>query len=186
MHLLHLTLSITSSSALSDDISRPLKSFFMASALFFRGLPLLILPSGTQCNIWLTLLSLSMRHTWPSHHSLLFLMMFSISFCPILFKNNDFYSVCLLLEFIAIMTPLQKCYLFRYRSVTCFTTEGLLVSSIKVLLVPLQKCYLFRYRSVTCSATKVLLVPPQKGFLLLHKSVTYCSTKSVTCSSMKL
>src|SRR6218665_1037792 len=83
-HLLHSTLSITSSSALSHDISRPLKSFLMVSVQFFRGLPLLFLPSENQCNIWLALLSLSMRHTWPRHRSLLFLMMFSISFCPVL------------------------------------------------------------------------------------------------------
>src|SRR6218665_3620364 len=77
-HLLHSTLSIASSSTLSHDISRPLKSFLMVSVQFFRGLPLLFLPSGTQCNTWLALLSLSMRHTWPRHRSLLFLIMLSI------------------------------------------------------------------------------------------------------------
>src|SRR6218665_1043131 len=84
MHLFHSTLSIASSSALSHDISRPLKSFLTVSVQFFHGLPLLFLPSGTQCNIWLALLSLFMCHTWPSHHSLLFLIMFSISSCPVL------------------------------------------------------------------------------------------------------
>src|SRR6218665_1536403 len=83
-HLLHLTLSIASSSALSHDTSRPLKSFLTVSVQFFRGLPLHFLPSGNQCNIWLVLLSLSMCHTWSSHRSLLFLMMFSISSCPVL------------------------------------------------------------------------------------------------------
>src|SRR6218665_3214970 len=84
-HLLHSTLSIASSFLpLSQDISRPLKSFLTVSVQFFRGLPLLFLPSGNQCNIWLALLSLCMRHTWPNHPSLLFLMMFSISSCPVL------------------------------------------------------------------------------------------------------
>src|SRR6218665_508756 len=78
------TLSIASSLALSHDISRPLKSFSTVSVQFFRGLPLLFLPSGNQCNIWLALLSFSVRHTWPSHRSLLFLMMFSISSCQVL------------------------------------------------------------------------------------------------------
>src|SRR6218665_2240264 len=82
-HLFHSTPSIASSSALSHDISRPLKSFLTVSIQFFRGLSLLFLPSGNQCNIWLALLSLSMRHTWPSHSSLLFLMIFSISSCPV-------------------------------------------------------------------------------------------------------
>src|SRR6218665_2765349 len=83
-HLLHSTLSIANSSALSHDISRPLKSLLTVSVHFFRGLHFLFLPSGTQCNIWLALQSLSMRHTWPSHRTLLFLMMFSISFCSVL------------------------------------------------------------------------------------------------------
>src|SRR6218665_4029289 len=83
-HLLHSTLSIASSLALSHDISRPLKSFLTVSVQFFRGLPLLFLPSGNQCNIWLALLSFSVRHTCPSHRSLLFLMMFSISSCQVL------------------------------------------------------------------------------------------------------
>src|SRR6218665_960496 len=83
-HLLHSTLSVASSSALSHDISRPLKSFLTVSVQFFRGLPLLFIPSGTQCNTWLALLPLSMRHTCPSHHSLLFLMMLPISSCPVL------------------------------------------------------------------------------------------------------
>src|SRR6218665_356083 len=39
-HLLHSTLSIASSSALSNDISRPLKSFLTVSVQFFCGLPL--------------------------------------------------------------------------------------------------------------------------------------------------
>ena len=56
-------------SVLSHDISRPLKSFITVSIQFFRGLPLLFLHSGTQCNIWLALLSMSMRHTWSSHRS---------------------------------------------------------------------------------------------------------------------
>src|SRR6218665_1211613 len=84
MHLLHLILSISSFSALSHDISRPLKSLITVSVQFIRGLPLLFLPSGTQCNIWLALLSLPVRRTWPSHRSLLFLMMLSISSCPVL------------------------------------------------------------------------------------------------------
>src|SRR6218665_1636996 len=52
------------------------------SMQFFRGLPFLFLASGTQCNTWLALLP--MRHTCPSHLNLLFLMMFSISSCPVL------------------------------------------------------------------------------------------------------
>src|SRR6218665_371828 len=84
-HLLHSTLSIASASALSHDISRPLQSFLTVSVQFFRSLPLLFLPSGTQCNTWLALLSLSIRHTWPRHRSLFFLLMFSISSCPVLF-----------------------------------------------------------------------------------------------------
>src|SRR6218665_2604534 len=57
-HLLHSALLIASSSALSHDISRPLKSFLMISVQFFCGLSLLFLPSGTQSNVWLALL-------WP-------------------------------------------------------------------------------------------------------------------------
>src|SRR6218665_885061 len=83
-HLLHSNLSIASSSALSHDISRPLKSFLTVSVQIFRGLPLLFLPSGTQRNTWLALLSLSVHHMWPSLCSLLFLMMLSISSCPVL------------------------------------------------------------------------------------------------------
>src|SRR6218665_556101 len=64
------------------NISRHLKSLLTVSIQFFRGLPFLFLPSGTQCNTWLALLSLSVQHTWPSHFNLLFLMMFSLSFCP--------------------------------------------------------------------------------------------------------
>src|SRR6218665_2006137 len=63
------TLDSVHCSVLSNDISRPLKSFITVSIQFFRGLPLLFLPSGAQCNIWLALLSMSMRHTWPSHRS---------------------------------------------------------------------------------------------------------------------
>jgi len=84
MSHLHSTLSITSSSALFHDISRPLKSSFTTSVQFFHGILLLFHSSGTQCNIWLALLSLFMRHTWSSHLSLLFLMMFSMSSCPVL------------------------------------------------------------------------------------------------------
>src|SRR6218665_1288424 len=67
-HLLHLTLFIANPSALSHDISRPLKSFLTVSVQFFSCLPVLFLPSGTQCNIWFALLSLFLRNTWPSHH----------------------------------------------------------------------------------------------------------------------
>src|SRR6218665_2295773 len=85
MHLLHSVMSIACSSALSHDVSRPLKSFLAVSVQFFRGFPLLFRPSGTQCNnIWLALLCLSMRLMWPSHRSFLFLMMFSLSSCPVL------------------------------------------------------------------------------------------------------
>src|SRR6218665_27343 len=63
-HLLHSTLSIASSSALSHDISRHLKLFLTVSVQFFHGILLLFRTSGTQCNIWLALLSLSMCHTW--------------------------------------------------------------------------------------------------------------------------
>src|SRR6218665_3723458 len=84
-HLLHLTLFIANPSALSHDISRPLKLFLTVSVQFFSCLPVLFLLSGTQCNIWFALLSLFLRNTWPSHHhSLLFPMMFSISSCPLL------------------------------------------------------------------------------------------------------
>src|SRR6218665_2567468 len=76
IHLLHSTLAPPPSPMI---FSRPLKSFLTVSVQFFRGLPLLFLPSGNQCNIWLSLLSLSMCHTWPNHHSLLFLMMLFIS-----------------------------------------------------------------------------------------------------------
>src|SRR6218665_308576 len=83
-YFFHSTLSIASSSAFSHDIPRPLKSFLTVSVQFLCGLPLLFLPSGTQCNIWLALVSMSTRHTWPSRHSLLFLMMLSVSSCPVL------------------------------------------------------------------------------------------------------
>src|SRR6218665_3468679 len=43
-HLLHSTLSIARCSALSHDISRPLKSFLTVSVQFFRGLHLLFSP----------------------------------------------------------------------------------------------------------------------------------------------
>src|SRR6218665_4182108 len=66
-HHLHSSLS----TALSHDISRHLKSLLTVSIQFFSGLPLLFFLSGTQCSTWLTLLSLSMRHTWPSHFNLL-------------------------------------------------------------------------------------------------------------------
>src|SRR6218665_1212185 len=71
-HLLHSSLSIASSSFSSHDTSRHLNGFCPV-------LPLLFLPSGTQCNTCLIPLSLSMRNMWPSHFNLLFLMMFSIS-----------------------------------------------------------------------------------------------------------
>ena len=72
-HLLHSTLSIASSSALSHNISRPLKSSLTISAQIFRGFPLFFLPSGTQWNIWLALLSLSLRRTWHTVVQLLVL-----------------------------------------------------------------------------------------------------------------
>src|SRR6218665_2425300 len=51
-HLLHSALSIGTSSALSQYISRSLKSFLKVSVQFFRGLPLLFLPSGISWNTW--------------------------------------------------------------------------------------------------------------------------------------
>src|SRR6218665_3860529 len=83
-HLFHRSLSIASSPSLYHEISRHLRSLLTVSVQFFRGLPLLFLPSGTQRNTWLALLSLSVHHMWPSLCSLLFLMMLSISSCPVL------------------------------------------------------------------------------------------------------
>ena len=61
------------------------KSFLMVFVQFLRGLPLLFLPSGTQCNIWLALPSFFMQHTCPNRFNLFFLMMFLISSCPVLY-----------------------------------------------------------------------------------------------------
>src|SRR6218665_1545973 len=84
MHLLHLTLSFACSSALSHDISRSLKSFLTVSVQLFLFSFIPQKPNAIQVPAWLALLSLSMRHTCPSHLSLLFLLMLSISSCPIL------------------------------------------------------------------------------------------------------
>src|SRR6218665_3465475 len=81
---LHPSLSSASLIASPHVISMHRMSSRIVSCQHFRSLPLLRFPSGLQSMACTTRLSPSILATCPIQHSLLILMMFPISSCPVL------------------------------------------------------------------------------------------------------